>query len=80
MIKNKAFTHFGERNMVEPSSMWDTGLTGKWHHPFWEAVIILLCGFDLPAHDEKHHVKHCNALRESRDVRKSGEDIGEDFG
>lgn len=80
VIANKIISHLREGNVVKPGSMWNGELRRTWRHPFWEPIIVLLSRFYLPAHDKKHDVKHGYALRESRNVRKGGEDIGEDFG
>lgn len=66
--------------MIDPGGVGVENLAGTGCDPARETIVVCLTRMDLPAHEEEHYVEDCYSFRESREVGKCGENVGENFG
>lgn len=66
--------------MIDPQGMGSEELGGPRGHPVGQAVVVLLCGLNLPAHDEEHDEDNGHLLGAAADVGKGAQDVCEELG
>src|SRR2546423_1408837 len=80
VVGNELIAHLGPRQVLDPGWVWGKELGGAGGHPLGNALVVVLCGVDLPAEYEEHYVENGNFLRELRDVWEVGDDVGDYLG
>jgi hypothetical protein len=65
--------------MVDPTRVRDKELRCAWCDPVWQAVVVLLCRLNLPAHDQEHDEDYGYLLRLAANVRKCPQNVGKEL-
>jgi hypothetical protein len=66
--------------MVDPQCVGSEQLRRSWCDPVRQAVVILLCRFNLPAHDQEHDEYYGDLFWSAADVGECAQDVGEELG